>query len=380
MLKILLINKLYYPWIGGVEVHVQDLAENLGRLTGVSVEVLTCSDKYQYSEEEINGVKVTRLPNIFYRILGKSLLFSMPLALSFPKWLKKSKADILHFHLPNPLAVISYFLARPKGKVVVTWHSDIVKQKLILFFYKPLLYWFLKKTDIILTTSPNMIEHSLFLRKFKDKCKVVPLGINPGDYELDQSDMQDIAVQKQRQTKKQLLFVGRLIYYKGVEYLVDAMPNIDAELTIVGSGTLLEPLKAKIAELGQQSKIRIVNNATRKNLSKYFRLCDIFVLPSVATSEAFGIVQLEAMYCGKPVVSTNLPTGVPFVNQDNKTGFVVEPCDVAGLTRAVNKLITDDQLRQKLGTYAKKRVEKEFINSVVAERVKGVYEWLVVSG
>ncbi|NQU35190.1 MAG: glycosyltransferase [Bacteroidetes bacterium] len=375
--KVLIINKLYYPWIGGVEKHVQDLAENLVPFEDLDLTVLVINETEKAQTEIINGVKVIKLSNLVYRLFKKTVMFSTPINLGIPYQLLKNKADILHFHLPNPLAVFSYFLTRPKGQVIITWHSDIIKQKKFLYFYKHLEHWFLRRAKAILTTSPNMIKHSPFLQPYADKCHIVPLGINPEKLELSDSDIAEVASQKDQQKTKQLLFVGRLIYYKGVDILVEAMQSIDAQLTIIGDGKLKAELEAKIVKLRLSDKITIIPPVDNHNLAKHYHLCDIFVLPSVAPSEAFGIVQLEAMACGKPVVSTNLPTGVPFVNQHLRTGLIVEPGDIQGLAMAINQLLGDDLFRAELGKYAKDRVLKEFTNVRVGAQVHGIYKDVV---
>ncbi|HAR62477.1 MAG TPA: mannosyltransferase [Candidatus Margulisbacteria bacterium] len=375
--KVLQINKLYYPWIGGVEKHIQDLSEHLLEFDDLDIQVLASNETYNYADEVIGGVKVKKLPNIVHLLFKKVLLFSTPVCLSFPFWLRKIKADILHFHMPNPLGVMSYFLARPKGKLVVTWQSDIVKQKKFLLLYAPFERWFLRRADVIITTSSNLVNYSKFLPPFKDKCKIVPLGINIEDYGLSSEGIQKVSDIKKSHTGKHVLFVGRLVYYKGVKYLIDAMEHIDAELTIIGSGPLRTILEAQIEKKNLSGKVTIIPPVTTEELVCHYHLCDVFVLPSVAVSEAFGIVQLEAMACGKPVVSTNLPTSVTYVNENGKTGIVVEPEDSMALAEAVNKLLNDNNLRTTMGEYAQARVKRDFTNKQVAFKVREIYKELV---
>lgn len=370
-MNVLQINKLYFPWIGGVEKHVQDLSEALIQDPGIDLTVLVASEGSQTGQFFIHNVNVLKTTNIFFRLFKRTLLFSTPLNLSLLYWIRKIKADILHFHLPNPWAVLVYWLVRPAGKVVVTWHSDIVKQKKMLWFYRPLERWFLSRVDAILVTSPNMIRYSLQLKGFESRCHVVPLGIDGGKY----AELPDISLAPLK--RKQLLFVGRLVYYKGVRYLIEAMTQIDADLLIIGEGVLFEELTALIASRQLEGKVKIIPPVTEEQLFHYFMTCDLFVLPSVATSEAFGIVQLEAMACGKAVVSTNLPTGVPFVNEHGKTGLVVEPAHVGGLVGAINTLLQDDALREQMGMYARARVLGGFTNDRVAAKVNGIYQQLL---
>jgi glycosyltransferase involved in cell wall biosynthesis len=370
-IEVLQVNKLYYPWIGGIETHVQDLSEHLVRYDDISLRVLVCNEAFVYRDDVISGVRVRRLANLVHLLLNKVLFFSTPLSLTFPFWLRKMKADILHFHLPNPLAVLAYFLVRPTGKLVVTWHSDIVKQKRLALFYRPLEQWFLRKADVILTTSPNMKAYSPSLAKFGDKCRVVPLGINANRY------CEPAGMQGRDLDKKAILFVGRLVYYKGAHVLVEAMQGVDAQLLVIGEGPLHHELLAAIKVNGLEARITIIPPVPFDKLVEYYYKSDLFVLPSVAPSEAFGIVQLEAMACGKPVISTNLPTGVPFVNEHGRTGLVVKPGDASELREAIRALLSNDRQRLQMGEYARKRVLAEFTNDKVADSVRNIYKGLL---
>ena len=364
-MEILQINKLYYPWLGGVETHVKDLAEELVKDKQIQLKVLCCNTKLKTSKETINNVKIIKAASL-------GVFFSMPISFSFLKYLKEEQADILHFHLPNPWAVLAYLLVKPKGKVIVTWHSDIIKQKFLLFFYKPFLNLFLKKADKIIATSKNVIESSPFLQKFKNKITVIPLGIDLAKYQKTEH-IDKLAKKIQEKHGKFILFVGRLVYYKGVDILLKALKNTQVKLVIVGQG----PLKNK---LQQYSKENLANNQIEflapqpfENLLAYFYACNFFVLPSVSKSEAFGIVQLEAMACAKPVVSTRLGTGVEYVNQDKVTGFTVTPGKVTELRNAILKLWLDHNLVTMMGEHAYERVVKEFGKEKMIARIKRVY-------
>ncbi|MBC7190664.1 glycosyltransferase [Candidatus Aerophobetes bacterium] len=293
--------------------------------------------------------------------------------------MRKIKADILHFHLPFPLSVMSYFFAKPEGKIVISWHSDIVRQKISKFFYHPFLVRFLKKADVIIATSPNMVESSPYLKRFRGKCRIIPLGIDVERFKLKEDEEGRVKEIRERYTsgKGIILFVGRLIYYKGVEYLIRAMRDIDASCLIIGEGKLKKKLEKMVDELGLSSKVHFLGSISDDKLPSYYHACDVFCLPSVARSEAFGIVQLEAMVCGKPIVSTNLPTGVPFVNQDKKTGIVVPPKNPQALAEAINTLLENPALRKKYGGCAKERVEKEFTKKVMVKRLLEVYREVV---
>lgn len=364
-MKVLQVNKLYYPHIGGVEIHVRDLAVALHPL--VDVKVLTANTRFATVRELIDGVEVIKVAS-----LGR--LQSAPLAPSFPLWLRKMNADIYHFHFPYPPGELSFLLAQIPGKLVVTYHSDIVRQRFLLTLYRPFLRRFLSRARSILAFSPNLIAHSFFLQEFKKKCQVIPYGIDLKVFKLTPEEERKVKEIKKKYGSNLILFVGRLIYYKGLSYLLEAMKGVKGTLLVAGEGNLREALEKKARETGIENKVHFLGEASDRELIILYHACDFLVLPSIAESEAFGRVQLEAHACGKPVVSTNLPTGVPYANVHEKTGLVVPPKDSLALAKALNTLLTEDFFRKKLGIQAKKRVETSFTYKAMAEAVMKVYE------
>ncbi|MQY69266.1 MAG: glycosyltransferase [Firmicutes bacterium] len=363
--KVLQINKLYYPWIGGIEKVVQNIAEVLK--SEVDMEVLVCRNRGRGRNEIINNAKVMRAGSL-------GIFFSMPLSLSFPIMLKRLNRDILHFHLPFPLGVISYLLMRPKGKVVVTYHSDIIRQRLAKILYRPFLMKFLKRADSIITSSQNLKDNSPALKGFQDKCKVIPFGIDLEEFRLTPEIAKRAQEIKEKHKGPLILFVGRFVYYKGLEYLIEAMKNIEARLLIIGRGPLEKKLKKMAQRFAISNKIVWIGEVSRKDLISFYHACALLALPSISNNEAFGIVQLEAFTCGKPVISTNLPTGVPFVNLHQKTGLIVPPKDSEALSRAINSLLKSPNLREQYGRYARERVEKEFTRELMAQKVLKLYK------
>ncbi len=351
-MKIIEINKLYYPWVGGVETHVKNIAEGLNKWAKVNV--ICCNTESKTTTETIHGIQVTK-----YKSIGK--LLSLPLSWAFISNFKTHSADILHFHLPNPLAVIAYFLNRPKGRVLITWHSDIIKQRITLFFYTPLLKWFLKTADRIITTSPNMVQNSPFLSKHQDKIDIIPLGIDPKNYPN---------VNKIPNQQRFALFVGRLIYYKGVVELIEALKQTSVNIIMIGEGPLDNMIKSSGKELIEKKQLTIHPFQERDQLNQFFNHCDFFILPSTHASEAFGIVQLEAMIYEKPIISTNLPTGVPYVNQHQHTGLVVEPKNINALATAMQTLWDNESLRIEYGKNAKTRCLNEFTEEQMISKTK----------
>jgi rhamnosyl/mannosyltransferase len=363
---------LYHPWIGGVEKVVQDIAENLGNR--VDMKVLVCKPKGKGSKKIVNGVEV-----FYASSLG--IYLSTPISISFPFLLKNlsSDRDILHFHMPFPLGVISYLLMRPRGKLVVWWHSDIVRQKKTLVLFKPFLVRFLMKADKIIVATAQHIENSAFLGRFRDKCEVIPFGISTKQFQLNDEIKKKVEDIHKKYGPKIVLFVGRLIYYKGIQFLVQAMEDVDAKLLIVGKGPL-EYSTIKLArELGIENRVIFLGRVDIRDLPAYYHACKVFVLPSLVKTEAFGIVQLEAMACGKPVVNTVIPSGVPYVSVDKKTGITVPPGDIKSLAQAINTLLDNEILRERYGREALIRVRNCFTMGKMIEKVYQVYKTLCIS-
>ncbi|MBI2069105.1 MAG: glycosyltransferase [Elusimicrobia bacterium] len=375
--KLLLVTKLYHPWIGGVEKHVQDLAEGLAKdfADDFGVKVLCCDERPSFSSLfEISNLKFEMIGGIpVYKAPSLGRLWSMPISPAFPFWLKKlsKEADIVHFHLPFPLAVFSYWLLRvfnlksqiSNFKLVATWHSDIVRQKLAALLLAPWTRWFLKQTDRIIVTSNNLLKNSPSLRDFKDKCSVIYLGIKIEDFAATPEVVSKAeTIRKTHGNKPILLFVGRLVPYKGLKYLLEAMSMLESEakLLIIGEGPLRARLEQQAKKLGLNGKVSFLGALKGQNLVPYYHACDVFVLPSITNNEAFGLVQLEAMACGKPVINTNLPTGVSEASLDSQSGLTIPFIDAESLNKAIEKIITNEMLKTKFGQTARQRAEKFF--------------------
>jgi rhamnosyl/mannosyltransferase len=366
-MRILHVYKDYYPpVVGGVEKHMSQVCNYFKH--GHEVEALVCNRGPLTRIENVDGVRVIRVGQ-----LGR--VQSAPIVPTFPLWLRKVKADILHYHVPNPTCELSYLLSGASGKVAVTYHSDIVRQEFLLKFYRPFLRTFLTRARVIMPTSPIYIETSPFLREFRAKCEVVPLGIDTDVFDSAASRMQP-EIQKLRTLfgPEFILFVGKLRYYKGLQFLIEAMPAIDAPLVVVGNGPMEDDLKALAANYRVADKVHFVGELTDDDLAVFYHACCLLVLPSVYRSEAYGIVQLEAHACAKPVVSTRLGTGVEFVNIHGKTGLVVPPADSAVLAGAVNELLADPARRNQMGEFAQKRARNEFGLQRMFDRLEKIYE------
>lgn len=360
-INVLQINKLYSPWIGGIESVAKTLSSGLSDEMGMKV--LVCQPKGRGVIESIDGTEVIRAGSI-------GIKFSMPISFSFPFLVRKyaKEADVIILHDPFPLGDLAVLLSGFKGKVIVYWHSDIIKQKRLVKLIKPVINGILKRADAIFTTTEGYIEGSAYIKRYRDKCRLVPYGIDPKEY-LDIPLKPILTEQLRDKSCKKILFAGRLIYYKGVDILLNAFKQTEgAELFIVGKGKDEEALKL-MAE-GFAERVHFMGTLSDEDLKSAFSDCDFFVLPSVEKSEAFGIVQLEAMIYGKPVINTDLKTSVPLVSIDSKTGLTVKPGDADSLANAMNVLIHNDNIREDYGKAAKERVLSSFTLDSMMDNAK----------
>lgn len=346
MFRILQVNKLYYPWIGGVETIVQQIAEGLK--DRAQMEVLACQFKGRGRVEEINGVKI-------HKAASFGMAMGMPLSLEFFRIFRKliKENDLIFLHHPHPLGFLAYYLFGHSQKMVVWYHSDIVKQKFFGFLFSPILKAVLKKSRKIFVSNPNLIISSKILKKFSEKCVVIPFGFKPEFFQATGEILEQAQEIRKKFGEPLVLAVGRLTNYKGFDYLIEASRNVEAKFLLIGQGTLKDELSCLIRRFRLKNKFFIIPPVS--DLLPYYQACDVFVLPSIKKSEAFGIVLLEAMACTKPVISTELGTGTSFINQDKKTGLVVEPKNALSLAKALNYLLVDDALRAVLGKAARQR-------------------------
>lgn len=364
-LKVLEVNKAYYPHIGGIETLVKQYSEELQTVCGAEVRTLVCRDERGKTvRQKINGVKVTRAGSF-------GTYFKCPISLSFIRYFRKMarKADVVHMHLPFPLSDAAALLSGYKGRIVISWHSDVVKQKKLMLVYKPFMRWLLKRADAIIVATEGHINGSEYLPEFRSKCVVVPYGISPEDY-LSVERRPFLTEKCLSRDSVKIFFTGRLVYYKGVDVLLEAFSKVSGcELFIAGDGDLDAQLKETARDMGIADKVHFLGFLPEKELRQAYADCDIFVLPSVARSEAFGIVQLEAMVYAKPVINTDLPSGVPYVSLDEKTGITVPPSDADALAKAIERLAADSELRERFGKAAAERVDSGFSEKNVINKL-----------
>jgi len=368
--RVLHVGKFYPPARGGMERMLQALAE--GERGEVETAVLVANVRPRTEQEVRGGVLVTRVASLGF-------VGTVGVCPTFPLWLRRLAGDVVVLHEPNPLAFASYLLARPRGKLVVWFHSQLILHRWYYFMYRPLARLALQRAERVIVSSPTLAAQAPELQPIQGKCVVIPYGIDSGPWAPTDTVLQQVAELRRRHRSPLVLFVGRMVPYKGVDVLLRALVGLPATTLLVGSGPLLEEMRALARELGLGDRAVFLEDVDDDQMAAVYHACDLFVLPSVGRNEAFGIVQLEAMACGKPVVSTQLPTGVPWVNRHGESGLVVPPGDVGALHEALGRLLGDPALRARLGEQGRRRVQSDFTVERMVARTGALYREVVAT-
>ncbi len=370
-MKVLHVGKYFPPFYGGMEFFLADLSQEQVK-RGLKVNVIVHNEKISFffpKKETFKDVSVLKIPS-----LGR--LVYAPISPFFPLYLwravRKIKPDLIHLHLPNTSA---FWLLLFKGpKIVIHWHADVVPSQIDLRlaylyrFYRVLERLLLKKALAILVTSPPYLEYSQPLKYFRKKVYIVPLGID-----TDRLKKQKVfsGINK---LKPYVLSVGRLTYYKGYDYLIDAISYLDGlRLIIVGETSALN--KFKITKKNISEKVCFLGKIPSEELNFLYKNCEIFCLSSIERTEAFGLVLLEAMAFAKPLVTTHIPGAAPsWINEHGKTGLVVPMKDIFGLAKAIDYLMKNPDLRIRLGQNAKEKFYQNFTIKKVTDKILAIYK------
>jgi glycosyltransferase involved in cell wall biosynthesis len=358
---ILQIGKFYPPHPGGIETHLQILVTGLSRAN--DVQVIVAGESIHRTVEQRNGATITRLPTF-------GTFASLPLTPTLPWHLKKFKPALMHVHVPNPGAAFAITMTGYRGPLVVTHHADTLGRKLLRKLADPHVREMMKRADRIIVTSRRYLESSEELAPFQSKCTVIPLGMTYPQLSVS-SDSHHNRIFPGSDSRL-ILSVGRLVPYKGYIYLIRAMQAVNATLLLIGAGPLERELKEAAQAYGVSDKIRFLGWID--DLQPYYRASSLFVLPSVSRAEAFGLVQLEAMAAGLPVINTDIDSGAPEVSLDGVTGITVQPADAASLARAINMLLDNPALRQTMGRAAKDRAHVHFAADLMIRRTASLYD------
>jgi rhamnosyl/mannosyltransferase len=326
------------------------------------VSVIVASRFRGTTAETINGVSVTRAGSICH-------VAGAPINLGLPGLIRKARPDLIHLHVPHPGAVLALLVSDCDAPVVISYHSDVVRQRTLNLGFQYLTNRILRRSTRIIAGSEQLVKSSGVLRKFAAKCQVIPFAADQQQLQCPLHLVQEI---RSRYPGPLILAVGRLVYYKGFEWLIRAMRHVSGTLLIIGEGPDRAELERIAAQGGANNSVHLLGGI--EFLAPYYQAADVFVLPSVAPSEAFGLVQLEAMACGKPVINTWLESSVPYVSLDGITGLTVAPRDEMALANAINLLLNQPDLRAQYGQAARQRFEDEYTVDRMVDRVAAVYD------
>ena len=370
-MNILHVYKTYFPDShGGLEESIRQICIATNKY-GVSNSIFTLSKDpnpriIEASEATIYRSKTTfELSSTSFSINGfrdyKSLI---------------SKFDLIHYHFPWPYEDLLHLYANPKVPVLISYISDIVRQKYLSLMYQPLMHKFLNAANRIIANTPTYFESSKILQLYKDKVSVIPLCINESTIPPVNQDCYD----KYRNLfgEEFFLFIGVLRYYKGLHILLDAMKGTNYHTIIAGSGPLESELKQKAKELGL-TNVTFIGFVTDEEKYALLKLCKGIVFPSNLRSEAFGMTLLEGAIFKKPLITADISSGMSYININNKTGITVEPNSPSSLRKAMTTLYDNDSLCKKMGDNAHNRFQELFSGEVVGKQYANLYEELIKS-
>jgi len=368
-MKMVQVAPFFHPHVGGVESHVLELAKKV-KEHGHEVSVVTSQLEGMDKEEVVQGIQVHRIKTLSER-------YSTPITTGLKDMLEHLDPELMHSHSPPPIT--SYHAAKACKTLgipsVFTYHCDLqltsLMGKAVVSFYRRT---FSRKTlalsDKIIVTSKTYGATSRDIWKYDPA--IIPNAVDAETFnpKVDPGYLKEKLVGKE----KMVLSVGRLVHHKGIEHLVKAMTMVkDAKLVVVGTGPMLPPLRKLANQLGLHNRVIFAGNVPNEELPKYYRASDLFVLPSISRLEAFGIVLLEAMASGKPVVASRIP-GVREVIEDGKEGFLCTPVDPTDISVKVNTLLTNQKLMEEMGRKGRKRVEENFRWNIVYDSIEKVYQ------
>jgi rhamnosyl/mannosyltransferase len=323
---------------------------------GIDSRALVVSTARETVHEQIGGVPVTRAGQLLR-------VGSVAVSAALIRWLRRDDGEVLVLHEPNPMALLAYAIARPRHRLIVWYHSEVIRPRWrYLAFYHPFVSYALRRATRIVVSSPALLDHAEALAPYRTRAVVVPFGLP--EPTVTAAGHRDGPV---------VLFVGRLVPYKGVDLLLRAMRGLEASAVIVGDGPLREELQREAAALGVADRVSFRGTLPEAALAELYHSCDVLALPSTTAAEAFGLVQVEAMARGKPVVSTRVASGVPWVNQDGVTGFTVPPGDADALRHALARLLGDAQLRAQMGEAGRRRFREWFTHAAMVSRTVELY-------
>lgn len=371
-MKVLQISKFYPPVLGGIESAAWELAEGLNR-AGLRADVL-CSNQRPTSTTTAfpAGYDVVRAASL-------GMLLSTSMAPAMLRHVRRMAAgrDVVHVHMPDPMAAFAIWATRPSAALVVHWHSDVIRQRLGLMLYEPLQHWLLARADAVIATSQAYADASVPLRHWRSKVAVIPIGIS--DHRPPGSGDKAHAIRQRYRGRRIVFSLGRMTYYKGFDVLIKAAAALpdDSVVLIGGDGELFDRYRTMVNKSGLAGKVHLLGHISDDDLPSHFEACDIFCMASTARAEAYGIAMLEAMAMGKPIVASDIAgSGVPWVNLDGITGINTPVGEPNALAQALCELLADGARRAALGLAARRRYLADFNAELMTQRTIALYRTL----
>lgn len=381
-MRVLHVFKWYYcDSKGGTEKAIQQLVASSGR-EGVKSSVLCiagdgCGEPlrpFSFSATSGKGEQGENICRCAPTLSFDSIVLSARMCYEFARLARNH--DLIHYHFPFPQQDMMHLLIRPRCPSLVTYHSDIVRQRFLSIIYTPMMNAFLARVDAVVASSENYLASSPVLQRFRKKTVVIPYG-------LDEKAYPDPSLKTQRLWRDKVgedffLFIGALRYYKGLEILLQAAAMTTRKFVIAGSGFLEKELRLKAREQ-RLDNVHFVGQVSEEDKVALFKLCRAVVFPSHLRSEAFGIALLEGAMFGKPLISAEIGTGTSYINRNGHTGLVVPANDPRALSDAVERLATDRELSERLGRNARARYQELFTAERYGKSYTALYERLMHS-
>ena len=370
-MKILHVFKSFYPYTyGGIEKFIHELSIATSKKYNAEIHILAMGKKNETIKKDFYTLHFAKT-----NLNIASATFSFSAIKRFKELIKK--VDVMHYHFPYPYADLLQIIYRSNKPYIVTYHSDIIKQKKLMMLYKPLMKKFLNGAEVILPTSPNYLRTSEILKKTQASKKVIPMSLNCDDYKIDEKNYQHW--KKTIGFEKFFIYIGGLRYYKGLDVLIDAMKEQGYPFVIVGDGDQRELLEQKVKQNNLQN-IKFVGAVDDKDKLSLLKLSYALALPSNVRTEAFGLVLLEASMFAKPMITCEIGTGTTFVNIDKQTGLVAKRNGSQNLAKKLKELWQDEQKAQEYGKNARARFDDIFDLNKMVESYKSVYDEVIESG
>ncbi len=375
MMKIIQIGKYYPPFHGGMETVLRDLCTGISRDSHYQTTVICAKhDKISSFHDDLINPVIIRLKVLV-------TIFSQPIMPTFVTTLRKmiEKSDLIHIHSPNPFAEFFLYFLIGKKPFVITHHSDVIRQKLVAPIHTFFARFLYKKASAIIVPTQNHIHTSRLLKDLNNRIEVIPFGLNTQEL-VSHESISTKALHLAQEQGPYFLFVGRLVGYKGLDVLIEAMKSVSsqAKLLIIGRGEDQEKIENLIKQNDLQTRVIMLGRVdSMDEFAAYYKSCQALVLPSISSNENFGMVQLEAMFYARPIITTNLASGVPVVAEPGVSSLLVQPGNPKQLSSAMNELLNDPEKVERMGAAARKLYEEKYQLHQFIDGHKKLYKELI---